>query len=147
LKSVNVLNESGDVCKRFTVRDNIYIEIEYEIYEVLKSLDAAFHLVNQRNERVFYTFDDIEKRSWNERKKFPGKYVSRCKIPGDFLNDGTYSITVALSDNKVYSQKDDAVSFQVDDVMDPNGSRGLYSYEWVNSTVRPKLEWDVVYVE
>ena len=144
LKSVSVLNEAGDACDRFTVRDSIYVEIEYEIYEVLKFLDASFHLMNQRNERVFYTFDDIEKRSWDERRKLPGKYISRCKIPGDFLNDGTYSITVALTDNKVYSQIDDAVLFQVDDVMDPRGARGLY-YEakWISSTVRPVLKWDV----
>jgi hypothetical protein len=74
--------------------------------------------------------------------------VSTCKIPGDFLNDGSYFVRVQLeSEVKMYFNEE-VCFFDVSDSKDPEGSIGYWSpstrgSRWPRvAVVRPKLEWD-----
>lgn len=78
----------------------------------------------------------------------PGEYRAECHVPAHFLNEGTYSVSVALS---TYS--DDAplrgnfyernvLSFNIRDPMDETVVRHGWSGP-VPGVVRPRLEWVV----
>jgi len=76
---------------------------------------------------------------WNLKPAPPGLYRSVCRIPANFLNEGTYHVTAIVgrgySENQVL--EDYAVSFQVHDTGE---MRAQYSGYWLGC-VRPKLDW------
>ena len=107
-------------------------------------------LYNQRNEVVFFAYDDQCKKTYEELNRNPGNYISTCKIPKDFLNDGNYKVLITIDDSFVtYFKADFLLSFDVEDSKDVNGSRGMWVLSnnglWPPSVVRPKLKWDVKY--
>ena len=79
LKAVRVLNDSGSVCTEFTVRDNIYLQMECEIYREAKYMDVNFYIYNERGNCVLSTFDNS--RDNDNRKAYPGIYRFTTKIP------------------------------------------------------------------
>jgi lipopolysaccharide transport system ATP-binding protein len=149
LNAIRLLNDSGDVCDIFTVRDSIYIQIECDVFIDMGFLDIQVFLENRRNETIFFSYDDQNKCSLDERRRKRGRYISTCKIPGDFLNDGRHSVIVKVVDSKKTYFQEEACSFDVDDSKDPEGARGLWTMgtrgRWPEAVVRPKLEWDVKY--
>ncbi len=149
LNSVRSLNDSGEVCDTFSVRDNIYVQIKYDVCVDMKLLDVQVFLKNQRNESVFFAYDDQNKSSLEKRKRKPGRYISTCRIPRDFLNDGSFSVLVKFADEQVTYFQEDGCSFDVIDSMDPQGARGLWTMgsqgKWPRVAVRPKIVWDIKY--
>jgi hypothetical protein len=105
-------------------------------------------LRNERNETVFFTYDDQNKLTLEDRKRKQGRYISTCKIPRDFLNDNSFSVLVKGTDEQTSFFEETGCSFDVDESMDPNGSRGIWTIgtdgKWPRlAVVRPKLEWDI----
>jgi lipopolysaccharide transport system ATP-binding protein len=149
LKTVRSMNCAGVVCYIFTVRDNIYVQIKYDVLVDMKILDIQVFLINQRNETVFFTYDDQNKLTLNDRKRKPGQYVSTCKISQDFLNDGSYTVMVKGADEQTTFFEEVGCSFDVSDSKDPQGAIGVWNIgsggSWPRVVVRPKLEWDVKY--
>jgi len=147
LKSVRSLNDSDEVCNQFTVRDNIYIQIEYDLFFEKNIFEVQIFLRNHLNQEVFFSYDDQGKLSIDERVRRPGQYNSVCKIPGDLLNDGSYSVLVKLVDNNTTFCQEEGCSFDINESMDPKGARGLWTQtgRWPEVSVRPKLEWEIEY--
>jgi lipopolysaccharide transport system ATP-binding protein len=74
----------------------------------------------------------------------PGDYVVECRIPGDFLNEGTYFVGLAISSFSpglaVHFYEQSALTFNVRDAMD--GSVGRHGYvNIIPGVVRPRLDW------
>ena len=70
-----------------------------------------------------------------------GKYISRCQIPADLLNEGQFIIGVNASSYRVkrYFHDDHTLSFSVD------GS-GAPGKQWAESRlgpIRPDLNWQI----
>ena len=147
LNAVRSLDDSGEVCNQFTVRDDIYVQIEYDLFLVKKTFEVQIFLTNQLNNHVFFSYDYQNKRSLDEKVRKPGRYISTCKIPGDLLNDNNYSVTVKLVDTNNTFCDEVGCSFNVDDSKHPDGARGQWSQtgNWPRVAVRPILEWDVKY--
>ena len=90
--------------------------------------------------------DDQNKQPLEDRKRKPGRYVSTCKIPRDFLNDNSFSLVVKGADEQTTFFEEVGCSFDVSDSKDPQGSSGVWTFgSWPRVVVRPKLEWDVKY--
>ena len=144
LKAVRVLNDSGEVCTNFTVRDNIYLQMDYEVFKERNYLDVGFQLTNERGELVMAIGDNS--RDNVGRKGFVGSFQSTCKIPRDLLNNCQYFILAGITEERiVHVRERDVVSFYVMDSMDPEGARGLYHQgEWPPTIVRPKIEWETI---
>ena len=142
LSCVRVLNDSGEVSTNFTVRNNIFLQMEFELLEELKYLDISFYIHNERGNLVLSTFDYLfTDESVN---KSPGLYRSTCQIKKDFLNEGQYFIKAGLTGKGVvHTIQPDIVSLIIADSKDPEGSRGLYhDGKWPPAIVRPKLNWE-----
>ena len=85
----------------------------------------------------------LTKDVWNGRPHPIGLFQSVCRIPGNFLNEGLYSVTAILgkgiSDTQVL--EDYVVSF---DVHDTGEMRKEYYGGWLG-VVRPHLAWHTEY--
>lgn len=83
--------------------------------------------------------------SSHEPKSLPvGDYQAECMIPGDFLNEGTYFVGLAISSFEpglaVHFFEESALTFNIKDPME--GSVGRYGYANVMpGVVRPRLDW------
>jgi lipopolysaccharide transport system ATP-binding protein len=76
----------------------------------------------------------------------PGDYEASCYIPGDFLNEGSYFVGLAISSYSpgltIHFFEPSAMTFNVRDSMD--GSVGRHGYANVMpGVVRPRLQWKV----
>ena len=96
-----------------------------------------------RGDYVFTSFDTDEPDKFSlhsERKS--GRYISRCVIPADTLNEGRYAIGVNASVFRVkrYFQDANAVVFNVN----PTGAPGMHWVEPRQGVTRPRLDWQIV---
>jgi lipopolysaccharide transport system ATP-binding protein len=86
------------------------------------------------------------KPGWRDRPCPCGRFVSTAQIPGNFLAEGTFLVTVGLfspdpAQNHFYVRE--AVAFQVVDSLEGDSARG----DWTGpmyGAVRPLLEWKTV---
>jgi lipopolysaccharide transport system ATP-binding protein len=128
-----------DICEEFQV------EMLYKIKtETTLKFVPNFHFYTSSGSCVFVT-------SSPTRMLHPkGKYLSICKIPGNFLNDGVYFIGIAISSfekgaTRIHFFERDALTIHMkDDMINSVGRNGWSGV--IPGTVRPELEWDINYV-
>jgi lipopolysaccharide transport system ATP-binding protein len=148
LRRVSARDGQGDVRAAFTVREPVYLELEYEIFEECP-LDAYVYVSNEVGVTVFVSLDNNDS-PWREGVRPRGIYRSACKIPEDFLNNGQYAISFYLSqpDKEImHVGEQDVLWFEVSDSADPAGVRGNYRRDWPRAALRPRLDWTVERVE
>lgn len=145
LRKVRVRDDRGSVTTAFSVRDRVFLELEYEVIEECP-LDAYVFVSNEVGVTVFVSLDN-NASPWSDRGRPRGTYRSTCEIPADFLNAGQYAISFYLSQNidkaVMHAEAKDALWFAVSDSSDPAGVRGNYRYDWPTSALRPRLDWTV----
>ena len=145
LRRVRVRDGQGNVTTTFSVRDPVFLELEYDVLEDCP-LDAYVFVSNEVGVTVFVSLDN-NASPWSEVARPRGTYRSTCQIPGDFLNAGQYAISFYLSQNidkaVMHVEEQDALWFAVSDSSDPAGVRGNFRHEWPRSALRPSLDWTV----
>jgi len=136
LLSARVLNKEGLVCSRFGSTNDIIVSIEYEIKEDIIGFLVDFYISNEQNVVVFVSSDN-DRNQFTGKKRTAGKYNSICKIPGNLLNVGKYSITVGgrIPNIKQYFVVRDVLMIHIQS----NG--GPTSVESRESIIYPDLEW------
>ncbi|MEO5891120.1 MAG: ABC transporter ATP-binding protein [Ferruginibacter sp.] len=96
-------------------------------------VSAGFDLLNLRGDVIFGSggFFDLP---LNKRATIT------CKIPANFLNDGSYTITFYVHDKNMAHllTLKDVIGFEVKDIEREHGYLGK-----INGAVRPKLQWEV----
>jgi lipopolysaccharide transport system ATP-binding protein len=147
LNAIRSLNGAGEVCDMFTVRDEVYVQVEYDMFIDFQHINVELFLKNQRGEFVLFAYDDQCKPSLEQRKRKAGRYISTCKIPGDLLNDGSYTMVVKAGDRQRFYFEEEGCSFDVTESNDPEGAMGLWNTgRWPPVAVRPQLQWDIEYL-
>ncbi|RJQ39744.1 MAG: ABC transporter ATP-binding protein [Anaerolineaceae bacterium] len=140
--SIRVLDKRGKVADTVRSIEPFVIEIEYELEKSLKGLRIGIYLLTTRGEYIFTSFDtdDIQQFEATTIRQ-AGRYVSRCEIPANFLNEGRYVIGVNASTYliKRYFQDDQALLFNVD----PAGAPGMQWVETRLGPIRPALNWQI----
>lgn len=144
LKTVRICGANGDDLAAADINRPIFVEIIYEVLEDGKILMPNFHLYNENGACVFVSHDLDEK--WRNRPREKGIYTSRARIPANFLAEGTFFVSPALTTYNpmiVHFLVRDAVSFFVRDRADGTTARGDFSGT-MPGVVRPVLEWETV---
>ncbi len=108
----------------------------------------AIHLKDQMDTLVFASSNhksiSLTEDSWYGRPHPVGLFQSVCRIPGNFLNDGLYSITAivgrGVSEPQIH--EDRAVSFHVHDTGE---MRKEFHGGWAGA-LRPRLAWNTEYL-
>ena len=77
----------------------------------------------------------------------PGDYYASCELPGDFLNEGTYFVGLAMVSYEpgltIHYFEPSALTFNVRDSMEGSVGRHLGYANVIPGVVRPRLSWTV----
>ena len=146
LRAVRVLDDAGAPAGAIDIRRGCLIEIEYDCLPGAGSLrpTAVFQLLNQAG-TVLFASGDFTNLGWRRRPREAGRVHSRCRIPGDLLAEGRFTLLAAVvhyNPNLLHAIERDAVTFTVVDHSTGDGARGECALPWPGE-VRPLLDWDV----
>jgi homopolymeric O-antigen transport system ATP-binding protein len=146
LRAVRALDEEGRLTHTIDIRKPLLLEIEYWNLQTKVRPTAVFHVMNEDGIRLFAT-NEFNNSAWRERPLKPGLVRARCRIPGNFLAEGLFSIFAAVvtyNPDIIHVYVPDAVSVQIVDHSEGDGVRGVFSGSWPGM-IRPMLEWEVDY--
>lgn len=141
-KAIRLLNERGTVVDTVRSVDPCMIELEYELIAPITGLRIGIYLLSTRGEYILTSFDTDEENRFEQMGTRPaGRYLSRCTLPGDFLNEGRFVIGINASSYRVrrYFQDEKALTFTVDAV----GAPGMQWPEQRMGAIRPRLDWQI----
>ena len=144
--SGNVLDGNGRHISSVSIFKDFFIEMTYRVgKDAAGSAVPNFHFKTSDGTYAFsVSTPDIQPVS-------PGIYRTRCKVPGGLLNDGTYSIGLAVTE--CHKCGFDVRFFLPDYLMvtiiDPVHENPLrYNYAGpVPGVVRPTLDWETACLE
>ena len=95
LIAVRIRSREGQVTTSIDARSPVEIEVEYEVLRSTSSLRVGFSLTAHDGTVVFSSYDaDGPDTDGPEHDRAPGTYLSRCTIPGTFLNYGQYFLSI-----------------------------------------------------
>lgn len=133
IKSAKIIPDTTPSSDIITVKTPLRIEYVFDLY-VHALFFIGFHLKTVTGECVFVTASTSQTIG-------PGEYKSTCFIPGDLLNNGTYTLeTYFVKDSNIVLYK--ASNLLVFDVHDVERESGSFLGE-IPGAVRPKLSWQV----
>lgn len=138
LMSVYVKNEVDQASRLLDVRKSFWIEISYKIKEELSFCRVGFNIITSDGVIVFTSYDtDLE--VFNKRRLI-GEFKSRCKIPGNLLSPGMYTVSVAagITGIKTLVNEEKVISFNIVDT----GAVGSSVSTERNGIIRPQLQWE-----
>lgn len=144
LSAVRLVEAGGRTSATLDVRRPFGIEIEYRVLVPLPHVRVALRLLTDDGTVVFTSADSGDP-AWRGETREPGVYVSRCEIPGDFLNEGLYSVMVSADVPfvEILFQEENAVAFNVEQT---GGVGGDYPERWPG-VICPALPWSVQVLE
>ena len=96
LKSIKACATNGEVREAFDIRYPIAIEFEYWVCKENVRLTPGFLLLNETGAIVFMS-GGMHDPEWLNRPRSIGLYKSCCRIPGNFLAEGTFSIHALIN--------------------------------------------------
>ena len=142
LKAVRIISESKATANVMLDQD-CHIEIDYVNYATDLPLGVSIHLLDKMGVEVLASANfhsaNLIRDNWFG-KGFPkGIYRTVCTIPANFLNEGRYSIRVALVSNisNIELLTGEIIGFNTHDTGE---MRKEYTGYWLG-VVRPKLAW------
>lgn len=146
LLSAWVENGAGEHCFEYSLTEPVRIRVKYRLHERLAATpQPSLHVTDGSGNMVFVT----SPHDWgDDRANGPGDYLAVVEIPGHFLNDGMYSVGVALNHFKAGIQtaffERGALSFNIVDRIDENELRAVSRWGGrIPGAVRPLLPWQV----
>lgn len=140
--ALRVRNVAGQVVDSVRSIEPVTVEIEYRLEAPITGLRVGIYLMSTRGEFIFTSFDTDEPAQYERIATRPaGHYLSRCLIPGDFLNEGRFVIGMNASSYRIkrYFQEEQALTFNVDAA----GAPGMQWPEPRLGPVRPRLDWKI----
>ncbi len=147
LMNARVCDDSGKAISAFDIRRSIFVEMTYEVLKEEKVIVPNIHIYNEYGVCVFVSHD--WNSEWRSKPRMRGKYISRMEIPGNFLAEGVFQVTVAASTYmplEVHFQEREVVSFSVVDSVEGDTARGDYAGV-LPGIVRPVFNWETDFIE
>jgi lipopolysaccharide transport system ATP-binding protein len=135
-------DRTGKVVDTVRSTEPITVEWEYQLEAPVTGLRLGMYLNTMRGEYVFTSFDTDDARQYEQfGTRQPGRYVSCCKIPADFFNEGRYYLGMNASSFGVrrYFMDENVLSFNVD----ISGAPGTQWLEVRQGSIRPRLDWKI----
>jgi len=126
------------------ISEPVWVEMEYELLHNGMAVYPNFHFLDSEGRYVFVSSDsslDPDSSLKNTR----GRYLARCRIPPNLLNDTTYFIGLALTSparKTVHFFEKGALLVRVVDPIQGTLTRPVNYAGRIPGTLRPYLEWD-----
>jgi lipopolysaccharide transport system ATP-binding protein len=145
LHSVRVIEQNGKTNYNFDIRNQVGVEMVYDVLRPGYALYPHFTLHNEEEVLLFTSIDTDPE--WRGVNREPGRYVSTAWIPGNILAEGNFSIGAAMRTempHMIHFYELDSVAFQV--VESPDGDTARVDYSGrMRGVVRPYLKWTTDY--
>ena len=143
LKAVR-LKSAGAVTSDVLINQEIEVEIDYWNLKPGQSLYAGIQVRDKTNSIVFVSVNwssaNLAIDNLAGRPLPKGLFRSRCKIPGNFFNNESYSIDVGIANSRNEWQ-DVQGSGVISFIVHESGEmKKEYSRSWAG-VIRPKLAW------
>jgi lipopolysaccharide transport system ATP-binding protein len=141
---VCVRPENGAPSDLITMETPISVEVEYSNLVPGAILHIALQVFNEQQVVAFVTSSIDMDLQMRERLLPVGRFLSRCLIPGNLLNEGSHNLLLLVLKNtsKIICRLDDALTF---DVLDTSKRPGTW-YGREPGVIRPKLAWETNYL-
>ncbi len=142
LHAVRVV-QRGEATSDIDIDEDVGIEIWFRNFEEGNRLSVAVHLHDKSGTTVFAANSSpsaaLTDDGWSCRAHPAGLFRAVCTVPGNFLNDGMYrvSVWVVKDSSRPQVRVDEIVSFTVHDT---GAMRREYTGPWVGS-IRPRMQW------
>jgi lipopolysaccharide transport system ATP-binding protein len=140
--ALRVCNGNGRVTDLVNSSQSFTIEMEYDILQPVRNLALLIKLYSNLEELLFISSDvDDPARMGQYPTRPAGHYISRCHIPANLLNSGSFLLGVSASVPNVcrYFWEQRSIRFNVEET-------GGVGTQWVGGRggfFRPALEWDI----
>lgn len=143
LHSVQILSQEGQPASELDIAKEIIIQIRYWCLKKGVCPSPAFWLSSHMGIAVLESHNatgvSLTPDEWYDRPHRIGLYESKCRVPANLLNDGTYYVTPGIMGIRE-STVVDAVSFHVYD-----SGEMPKNNPWMG-VVRPRLSWSTEHV-
>lgn len=122
----------------FFMDSDLIFEIDYYLNKPGLLIDITLLLYNDEGVLVLGG-TTLKESDWHGKPFNKGNYNSKCKIPGNLLNAGNYSITILVVEkqNVIIYKHENLIAFNI---MDSIESRDKY-FGKRPGVVRPELNW------
>lgn len=140
--SLRVVDADGDLTGQVSAGKDTQLEVEYELLEPIQGLRVGIYLSTGRGDPIFTSFDTDDESSYQRfGTRRAGRYLSACRIPANWLNEGRFTVGVNASSYRIRSFFTDerALSFTVE----ATGAPGSQWAERRRGPLRPRLEWEI----
>ena len=141
--ALRVVDFNGEVASQVSCSEPFGIEFEYELTGPIKALRVGIYLATSKGERLLTSFDTDDLHNFRTRESRPeGRYISRCRVPANLLNEGRFVLGVNAGSFGIRSYFTDefALSFSTDGT----GAPGSQWPESRSGPIRPALEWEIL---
>ncbi len=124
----------------------VTLEMEYEVLQSGLSVSVSFHLLDQLSTCIFATGNlpsaSVAADHMGGRPHASGRYISRCRLPANFLNDKTYRVSAFLVADamSVEAEAPECLTFRA---YDDGQMRQEYKGTWIGM-LRPRFEWQTL---
>jgi lipopolysaccharide transport system ATP-binding protein len=133
----------GEITSSIDIKNDVAVEMEYTITADGAVVYPSVHLLDNMGTCIFATFNGdsavVEKDTYFGKPLKKGKYKSQLIIPGNFLNEKSYSISAFLvpEDASDMAAAEEVLSFSITDTGE---MRKEYGGDWIG-LIRPKMMW------
>ena len=141
--SMSLKNDHNHLSNSFSIRENIYIELEFIIKKTNPGLMINFEILN--NGEVLINSHLNDKYEFSENNLKNGKYITVTKIPKLLLRSGIYQIrpSMGIMNSQISDNPPYGLTFLVNDnVRDleltsfgPRAGKILFNHPWLIKTV------------
>ncbi|MGM9319115.1 ABC transporter ATP-binding protein [Legionella pneumophila] len=148
IHSLKLLNDTGQIQDKFSVNENIIIEIKFKVLQQNLRLNVRLDLSSIDGVKLFSTMDSVFNSPQACRDL--GIYTESIIIPKEYLNEGQFLASIVITDLDENNQEvkcEGYLSMKIIDDQMPIGARGNWSGPWPEALLRPNLVWDVKFVK
>ena len=141
--ALRVIGPNGAVASQVPTAEPFDIELEYELTESITGLRVGIYLSTSKGDRLLTSYDTDDLETFRSRERRPaGRYISRCRIPANWLNEGRFMLGFNASSFGVRSYFTD--EFALNFSTDGTGAPGSQWPEARSGPFRPALEWEIL---
>ncbi|KTD47599.1 polysaccharide ABC transporter ATP-binding protein [Legionella quateirensis] len=144
LHSLKLLNDDGEIQEKFTVNENVHLEIKFNVLKNNARINVRVDLSSFEGAKLFSIMDHAALAQHPMREE--GLYTETVMIPKEFLNEGQFTISVLLNEqdndqNEIKCME--CLSMKIIDDQLPVGVRSNWTGTWPEGLLRPKLVWNI----
>jgi lipopolysaccharide transport system ATP-binding protein len=141
LIAARLFQPDNTIGSNFGMQEEIVVEIEYAVFKKIEGARVGFRLLTAEGIIVLTSENTDE---CNDHILIPpGNYRVRATIPGNYLNEGDYSLTISchIPLVKIIFFEENCLSLLVENT----GGVGGFVDDKRQGIIRPRLEWKYEY--